>query len=70
MYDFKFDSPGSKVSTEFVILACPLVGMLGASVADAILTWVSKDEFWIQGALDETLWERVVEFSKIQESPI
>lgn len=47
MYDLEFASPGgSKVSPEFVqitILACPLVGILGASVANAILTWVSKN---------------------------
>ncbi|KFY41030.1 hypothetical protein V494_03237 [Pseudogymnoascus sp. VKM F-4513 (FW-928)] len=70
MYDLEFASPGgSKVSPEFVqitILACPLVGMLGASVADAILTWVSKDGFWLQGTLDEKLWKRIVDFSKME----
>jgi hypothetical protein len=71
MYGLEFASTDeTNVSPEYLqisIGACSMFGILGASVDDYILMWVGKGGFWIQGSLDEKLWERIVDFSSFHQ---
>lgn len=66
LYDIEFVSAdGRQTNPVFVqaeIIACPMFRLAGVTFDDAILTWVGKEGFWIQGSLDENLWNRIVDF--------
>ena len=67
LYDFSFPTskPEDFLKPLFVqvgVKVCPMLRLFGLMFDDGILTWCGEDGFWIQGNLDENLWDRIIDF--------